>query len=76
MKHDVHDVVDAAAQYIEASVRIGTLVALETVVAEDLAEDVRDLLERYRRGDRLTRHRSGDVYETMRPEFKRLHDEG
>ncbi|MBB4102366.1 hypothetical protein [Allorhizobium borbori] len=74
MSFDRHDVVEAAAAYVDVSVALGRLDPLETVLSSRpaLIDDVRALLDRYRDGERLTAHRSGDAYEAMRREFKGL----
>lgn len=86
MRHSVHDVVDAVAYYIATSVEIGrldgidvTMYGLEGATDQEKAaflEDVADLIARFRRGERVTAHRTGDFYEPMRAEFERLHHEG
>lgn len=74
MSFDYHDVVEAAAAYVDGSVALGRLDPLETVLSARpaLIDDVRALLDRYRAGERLTAHRSGDAYEAMRRKFKEL----
>jgi hypothetical protein len=78
MSFDRHDVVEAAASYIQWCVNNGRLKPLERAlpkVSDDAAEcrvfeaAVWDLVRRFRDGDRLTPHRSGDAYELMRQPF-------
>lgn len=75
------DIIEAAAEYVWSCVGTGRLTPLSDALPRSKDDDdehrafvaaVHRLLVAYRDGGRLTRHRSGDGYEAMRPKFREL----
>lgn len=73
MRPDVNDNVNAAAEYVWFSVMFNDeCLPLDVAIPEELRSDVEALLRRYVEGERLSGHRSAEVFEDLREKFAAL----